>query len=113
MNRKWQKILTTAVCCSLLISPFNGISAVAETLVAEKTSDNDPLSEQPSSDSQEKAASGAIPSSETATEQVTIESPQQKLEEPQLPPAEEQIEQDTAEAMPAPVKEIQEAPTKR
>ena len=35
MNQKWQKLLTTALCCSLLISSLNGISVLAETIVVE------------------------------------------------------------------------------
>ena len=35
MNQKWQKLLTTALCCSLLISSLNGISVLAETMVVE------------------------------------------------------------------------------
>ncbi|EGO8859433.1 WxL domain-containing protein [Enterococcus faecalis] len=34
MNQKVKKIFATALCCSLLISSLNGISAVAETLAA-------------------------------------------------------------------------------
>ncbi|MDK7979955.1 hypothetical protein QP675_17925, partial [Enterococcus faecalis] len=100
MNQKWQKLLTTALCCSLLISSLNGISVLAETMVVENetttetgettASEDTATSDSSLNASQENETANTVASSETPTEPETSELPQKMIEEPQLPSAEDQ-----------------------
>lgn len=122
MNQKWQKLLTTALCCSLLISSLNGISVLAETIVVENetttetgettASEDTATSDSSLNASQENETANTVASSETTTEPETSELPQKMIEEPQLPSAEDQTEA-TADTTTAAVEATQEEPTKR
>ena len=122
MNQKWQKLLTTALCCSLLISSLNGISVLAETMVVENetttetgettASEDTATSDSSLNASQENETANTVASSETTTEPETSELPQKMIEEPQLPSAEDQTEA-TADTTTAAVEATQEEPTKR
>ena len=122
MNQKWQKLLTTALCCSLLISSLNGISVLAETMVVENetttetgettASEDTATSDSSLNASQENETANTVASSETPTEPETSELPQKMIEEPQLPSAEDQTEA-TADTTTAAVEATQEVPTKR
>ena len=122
MNQKWQKLLTTALCCSLLISSLNGISVLAETIVVENetttetgettASEDTATSDSSLNASQENETANTVASSETPTEPETSELPQKMIEEPQLPSAEDQTEA-TADTTTAAVEATQEEPTKR
>ena len=102
MNQKWQKLLTTALCCSLLISSLNGISVLAETMVVENetttetgettASEDTATSDSSLNASQENETANTVASSETPTEPETSELLQKMIEEPQLPSAEDQTE---------------------
>ncbi|WP_033596116.1 hypothetical protein, partial [Enterococcus faecalis] len=102
MNQKWQKLLTTALCCSLLISSLNGISVFAETMVVENetttetgettASEDTATSDSSLNASQENETANTVASSEPTTEPETSELPQKMIEEPQLPSAEDQTE---------------------
>ncbi|WP_142428299.1 WxL domain-containing protein [Enterococcus faecalis] len=122
MNQKWQKLLTTALCCSLLISSLNGISVLAETMVVENetttetgettASEDTATSDSSLNASQENETANTVASSEPTTEPETSELPQKMIEEPQLPSAEDQTEA-TADTTTAAVEATQEEPTKR
>jgi len=122
MNQKWQKLLTTALCCSLLISSLNGISVLAETMVVENetttetgettASEDTATSDSSLNASQENETANTVASSETPTEPETSELLQKMIEEPQLPSAEDQTEA-TADTTIAAVEATQEEPTKR
>ena len=122
MNQKWQKLLTTALCCSLLISSLNGISVLAETIVVENetttetgeatASEDTATSDSSLNANQENETANTVASSETTTESETSELPQKMIEEPQLPSAEDQTEA-TADTTTAAVEATQEEPTKR
>ncbi|HFK2760593.1 TPA: WxL domain-containing protein [Enterococcus faecalis] len=83
MNQKVKKVFVTALCCSLLISSLNGISAVAETMAAPDVQGEDHQTAVPSEGVQGRA-SASFPEADT---------------EAGVPPADEELPEQTEQVV--------------
>ena len=83
MNQKVKKVFVTALCCSLLISSLNGISAVAETMAAPDVQGEDHQTAVPSAGVQGRA-SASFPEADT---------------EAGVPPADEELPEQTEQVV--------------